>query len=43
MEENLLKLGRMPVFSNAVFNTVGIRITNLPITSEKVLRGLKIL
>ncbi|MCY4589797.1 MAG: molybdopterin-dependent oxidoreductase [Alphaproteobacteria bacterium] len=31
----------MPAIANAVFNAVGVRVTALPITPEKVLRGLK--
>jgi CO/xanthine dehydrogenase Mo-binding subunit len=26
--------------ANAIFNAVGVRITSLPLTPEKVLRGL---
>ena len=29
-----------PSVANAVFNAVGVRIRNLPITAEKVLRGI---
>ena len=29
-----------PAIANAVFNAVGVRIRNLPITPEKVLRGI---
>ncbi len=31
----------MPAIANAVFNAVGVRVTALPITPEKVLRGLR--
>lgn len=31
----------LPAVANAVFNAVGVRITDLPITPEKVLRGLR--
>lgn len=31
----------MPCVANAVYNAVGVRITDLPITPEKVLRGLQ--
>ena len=31
----------MPAIANAVYNAVGVRITDLPITPEKVLRGLR--
>jgi CO/xanthine dehydrogenase Mo-binding subunit len=31
----------MPAIANAIYNAVGVRITDLPITPEKVLRGLK--
>jgi CO/xanthine dehydrogenase Mo-binding subunit len=31
----------MPAIGNAVFNATGVRITDLPITAEKVLRALK--
>jgi CO/xanthine dehydrogenase Mo-binding subunit len=30
-----------PAIVNAVYNAVGVRITDLPITSEKILRGLE--
>ncbi len=33
--------GPAPAMANAVFNAVGVRIRNLPITPEKVLRGIK--
>jgi len=36
--------GLVPVaaaLANAVFDAVGVRITDLPITPEKILRGLK--
>jgi len=29
-----------PAVSNAIYEAVGVRITELPITAEKVLRGL---
>jgi CO/xanthine dehydrogenase Mo-binding subunit len=32
-----------PAFANAVFDAVGVRITELPITPEKVLAGLRAL
>ncbi len=31
----------MPAIGNAIYNAVGLRITDLPITPEKILRGLK--
>ncbi len=31
----------LPAVANAVFNAVGVRITDLPITPEKVLRGIQ--
>ena len=31
----------LPAVANAVFNAVGVRINDLPITPEKVLRGIK--
>ena len=31
----------IPAIGNAVFNATGLRITDLPITAEKVLRALK--
>ncbi|HEX4765776.1 MAG TPA: molybdopterin cofactor-binding domain-containing protein [Lichenihabitans sp.] len=31
----------LPAVANAVFNAVGVRITDLPITPEKVLRGIR--
>ena len=31
----------MPAVGNAVFRATGVRITDLPITPEKVLRGLR--
>jgi CO/xanthine dehydrogenase Mo-binding subunit len=31
----------MPAVGNAVYNATGVRITDLPITPEKVLRGLR--
>jgi CO/xanthine dehydrogenase Mo-binding subunit len=31
----------LPAVANAVFNAVGVRINDLPITPEKVLRALK--
>jgi CO/xanthine dehydrogenase Mo-binding subunit len=33
----------MPAIANAVFRATGVRITDLPLTAEKVLRGLKAL
>ena len=33
--------GPAPTISNAIFNAVGIRIRDLPITSEKILKALK--
>ncbi|HEY8695822.1 MAG TPA: molybdopterin cofactor-binding domain-containing protein, partial [Chloroflexota bacterium] len=31
----------MPAVANAVYNAVGVRITDLPLTPEKILRALK--
>jgi CO/xanthine dehydrogenase Mo-binding subunit len=31
----------LPAVANAIFNAVGVRINDLPITPEKVLRALK--
>jgi CO/xanthine dehydrogenase Mo-binding subunit len=31
----------MPAIGNAVFQATGVRITDLPITPEKLLRGLR--
>ncbi|MCZ6450309.1 MAG: xanthine dehydrogenase family protein molybdopterin-binding subunit [Deltaproteobacteria bacterium] len=31
----------VPVIANAVYNAVGVRITDLPLTPEKILRGLE--
>jgi CO/xanthine dehydrogenase Mo-binding subunit len=31
----------MPAIANAIYNAVGVRIKDLPITPEKILRGLK--
>ncbi len=31
----------LPAIANAVFDAVGVRVTELPITAEKVLRGLR--
>jgi CO/xanthine dehydrogenase Mo-binding subunit len=31
----------MPCVANAVYNAIGVRITDLPLTPEKVLRGLR--
>jgi CO/xanthine dehydrogenase Mo-binding subunit len=31
----------MPAVANAVYNAIGVRITDLPLTPEKILRGLK--
>jgi CO/xanthine dehydrogenase Mo-binding subunit len=31
----------MPAIGNAIFNATGVRITDLPLTSEKVLQGLR--
>jgi CO/xanthine dehydrogenase Mo-binding subunit len=33
----------MPAIANAVFDATGVRITDPPITPEKVLRGLEAL
>jgi CO/xanthine dehydrogenase Mo-binding subunit len=33
----------MPAIGNAVFRATGVRIMDLPITPEKVLRGLRAL
>jgi CO/xanthine dehydrogenase Mo-binding subunit len=30
-----------PVISNAVYNAIGVRITDMPYTRDKVLAGLK--
>jgi CO/xanthine dehydrogenase Mo-binding subunit len=30
-----------PAVANAVYNATGVRITELPLTAEKILRGLK--
>jgi putative selenate reductase molybdopterin-binding subunit len=30
----------MPAIANAVYRATGVRITDLPVTPEKVLRGL---
>ena len=30
-----------PAFGNAVFDAIGVRITDLPITPEKVLKAIK--
>jgi CO/xanthine dehydrogenase Mo-binding subunit len=32
----------MPAVANAIFNAVGVRVDELPITPEKVLRAIKI-
>jgi CO/xanthine dehydrogenase Mo-binding subunit len=31
----------LPAVANAIFNAVGVRIDDLPITPEKVLRAIK--
>jgi CO/xanthine dehydrogenase Mo-binding subunit len=31
----------LPAMVNAVYNAVGVRIDDLPITPEKILRGLR--
>lgn len=31
----------LPAMANAVFNAVGVRVTELPITPEKILRGIR--
>jgi CO/xanthine dehydrogenase Mo-binding subunit len=31
----------MPAIANAIFNAVGVRVDELPITPEKVLRAIK--
>ena len=31
----------MPAIVNAIYDAVGVRITNLPVTPEKVLRALE--
>jgi CO/xanthine dehydrogenase Mo-binding subunit len=31
----------LPAIANAVFNAVGVRINELPITPERILRALK--
>jgi CO/xanthine dehydrogenase Mo-binding subunit len=31
----------LPAVANAIFNAVGVRIDELPITPEKILRALK--
>jgi CO/xanthine dehydrogenase Mo-binding subunit len=31
----------LPAMANAVFNAVGVRIDELPITPEKILRGIR--
>ena len=31
----------MPAIANAIYNAVGVRVKDLPITPEKILRGLK--
>jgi CO/xanthine dehydrogenase Mo-binding subunit len=31
----------MPAIANAIFNAVGVRMDELPITPEKVLRAIK--
>jgi len=33
--------GMEPAIANAVYNAVGVRIKDLPITAEKVLKALK--
>jgi 4-hydroxybenzoyl-CoA reductase subunit alpha len=30
-----------PAIANAIYNATGVRITELPITAEKILKGLK--
>jgi len=31
-----------PAIANAVYNATGVRITELPITAEKILKGLRV-
>jgi CO/xanthine dehydrogenase Mo-binding subunit len=31
----------MPAIANAIYNATGVRVTDLPVTPEKILRGLK--
>jgi CO/xanthine dehydrogenase Mo-binding subunit len=32
----------MPAIANAIYNATGVRVTDLPVTPEKVLRGLRL-
>ena len=34
-------VGQAPALANAIYNAVGVRITELPITPEKILKALK--
>jgi CO/xanthine dehydrogenase Mo-binding subunit len=31
----------LPALANAIFSAVGVRVDDLPITPEKILRGIK--